>query len=339
MNTPSGWHASRPTSLLILCVIAFSAISHGLPIVAQEPSKIIDFQRDVLPILKMRCAECHEGEEAKNGMEVLDRDSMSSYIDSSGADASSLWVDYLIAVSKEVDPESLIMPPEKPLPPGELAILKLWLDEGATWPDELAAPHSDEVPELTSIADVPKGLTASAILSASGYFHPAVVHFPIALLILGAGAAFFSYLGGGETAKKFAFFCLIFGALTSVASAVAGWGFAPQRGYNYTGLMPLADMSDDQALLHRHRWFGIGTTILALLIAAIATVSMRQGRGGHVWRMGLVVCAMLVGITGHQGGEVVYGDILHKAMEKLGFDDKAPALPPATTPDIEPAKE
>ncbi len=296
---------------------------------AQSESKIVNFESDVLPIFKARCAECHVGETAKNEFQIFDRDALLGYVDSGGSLDSSLWIDYLIANPKSVELDSLVMPPTGPLPANELAVLKLWLDEGAIWPDNLATP--DLVRGLGSVAK--KVLVAEApvssierSLTAAGFFHPAVVHFPIAIILLGAAAAFFSYIGGGDFARRLALLCLIIGALSSIVSCIAGWGFAIHKGYTYVGLFPPAGWSEDQLLLHRHRWFGIGSAVFSLVLAMVATVSFWKSKSGHFWRIGLIGCAMLVSITGHQGGELVYGDILHKAWEKMGWEESTPSI-------------
>src|SRR5690606_51178 len=92
---------------------------------------IIDFQRDVKPILELRCLECHGPREAKNDFRIDDHESVFAYVEPSDVDASSLWTDYLLSE----DPD-MLMPPAvagsaQPagLPGAELAVLKLWIEE------------------------------------------------------------------------------------------------------------------------------------------------------------------------------------------------------------------
>lgn len=50
-----------------------------------EEGRLIRFDRDVAPILRERCLECHGPEEAKNDFRVDDVDSLMQYVASSSA--------------------------------------------------------------------------------------------------------------------------------------------------------------------------------------------------------------------------------------------------------------
>ncbi|MFN9414899.1 MAG: hypothetical protein ACK57V_21350, partial [Pirellula sp.] len=43
-------------------------------------TKLIDFARDVAPILSARCEKCHRGDEAKAGFIIEDRDAVLGYL-------------------------------------------------------------------------------------------------------------------------------------------------------------------------------------------------------------------------------------------------------------------
>jgi uncharacterized membrane protein len=296
---------------LALCMLMLSALCTTTLFAQQStPPKITDFEKDVMPILMAYCQKCHQGDGAKNDFHVLVLDELNSYIDASGSDSSSLWTDYLTAPPKSEDKDSLIMPPAGRLPAGELAMIKMWLDEGAVLPEKLTEAKVE--PKVEQDA-------ATKALTAAGYFHPAVIHFPIALIIVSAMAAMVSFVGYTESLKRFSLACLVFGAITAVVSAVAGWGFAMEKGYLDWQTVPDANTSEAAALLFRHRWSGVASAALASIVAIMGLASTKLNRRGHLWRIGVIVCAALVGITGHQGGEMVYGDILHAAMQKLGW--------------------
>jgi uncharacterized membrane protein len=266
-------------------------------------------------VLVARCKECHTGDGAKNDFQIFDRDTVLGYVDASGAEGSSLWNDYLTAPSKKDDPDSLVMPPNGPLMASELATLKLWLDEGGDWPegiviDSAAAPAPVPQAEMSE---------STRLLTAAGFLHPAIVHFPIALILFSAMAVVASYLGGGDNAKRIAFACLLFGALSSIVSSVAGWGFAMEKGYNDTSLFPSGSLSETASLLYRHRWMGITTAFLTSITAIIAIAASFAKKSGHIWRFGVIACAVMVSVVGHQGGELVYGDTFHKALGRLGW--------------------
>ncbi|MFN6127401.1 MAG: DUF2231 domain-containing protein [Planctomycetota bacterium] len=298
-----------------------AALVLGLPAISQEQpkeetkqpaataSKLIDLARDVAPIFQKRCAECHEGDKAKNGFLIGDRDAVLGFVTPGSAADSSLWTDYLMAPPPKAGETDLRMPPDGPLPPGELAVLKLWMDEGAAWPE--GTTLGDKPVETAAI----DASTKPAWFRAIGYIHPAIVHFPIALLIIAAVSVLASYVLGDRYAQ-FAFNCLVLGFLFSIATAVMGWSFAESRGYGDWTKMISTKSTDEEASIFLHRWVGSAVAIVGLIVV-IAGWRNRQPDGtrpGHFWRIGTLVLAMLVGWVGHEGGELVYGDLIGKAM-------------------------
>jgi len=59
--------------------------------------------------------------------------------------------------------------------------------------------------------------------------------------------------------------------------------------------------------------------LVALACVILAIISHRSPKPlyRHLWRWGLILSALLVSIVGHQGGELVYGDIIARAFERL----------------------
>jgi uncharacterized membrane protein len=297
------------------------ALALGLPATGQEQpqegpqqpavpaAKLIDFARDVAPIFQKRCEECHQGDKAKNGFLIGDRDAVLGFVTPGSAADSSLWTDYLMVSAPKAGETDLRMPPDGPLPPGELAVLKLWMDEGAQWPE--GATLSDNPPE----AGATDRSSKPAWFRAIGYIHPAIVHFPIALLIIAAVSVLASYVLGDRYAQ-FAFNCLVLGFLFSIATAVMGWSFAESRGYGDWTKMMSTKSTDEEASIFLHRWVGSSIAIVGLVVV-IAGWRNRQSDGtrpGHFWRIGTLVLALLVGWVGHEGGELVYGDLIGKAL-------------------------
>lgn len=84
-----------------------------------------DFARDIAPILKNRCAECHSGAAPKGEFDVSSRDALMGYIEPGKPLESSLWTDYLTQPSKTKDPKSSVMPPRGPLERSELCGLSV----------------------------------------------------------------------------------------------------------------------------------------------------------------------------------------------------------------------
>ena len=276
----------------------------------------VDFSKDIAPILREHCLQCHSGAQPKGGFDISDRQALLGYITPGSIDESSLWTDYLTAKPILEDPESLVMPPDGPLPKAKLAMLKLWIQEGASWPEsDKLDPHSDgpSTEALGANASTPRRLYLAV-----GYLHPAVVHFPVALLSL-AGLAIICSWMFGQSCVRFAYVCLVLGAIGSVAAALMGWSFAEIRGLSGWTEMITSSSGEQQTNEFFHRWLGTLTAVASLVVAWMAhrcgkTDGARPGWG---WKTGVLILAALVGIVGHQGGEMVYGDIFAQAIEQF----------------------
>ncbi|MDX2181433.1 MAG: PSD1 and planctomycete cytochrome C domain-containing protein [Bryobacteraceae bacterium] len=103
----------------------------ALLLLAADP---VDFARDVQPIFARSCAGCH-GPKAQLGSLRLDsREAAAKAIHAGAAVESSLYQ----RVAGIGDQARMPMG-AKPLPPEEIATIKRWIDEGATWPESLSA--------------------------------------------------------------------------------------------------------------------------------------------------------------------------------------------------------
>ncbi|WP_235034451.1 PSD1 and planctomycete cytochrome C domain-containing protein [Roseiconus lacunae] len=98
----------------------------------------IDFVRDVRPILQEHCYECHAGTTEEGGLNLgikakaIGESGGDSVIHPGNADES-----LLIELVSGADQDRL-MPPEgnAPLRKEQIALLRAWIDQGATWPDD-----------------------------------------------------------------------------------------------------------------------------------------------------------------------------------------------------------
>jgi ankyrin repeat protein len=134
-------------------------------LLAQAPGKV-DFKRDVLPIFRQHCHECHGPTKQKRTYR-LDRRSVAMrgptpVIVPGNSTSSRLYHRVLGKNSEFGNP----MPPSGPLKPQEIAVIKAWIDQGAEWPDELA----NEVdlppvnPEAVALIDVLRSGDQAAFL-------------------------------------------------------------------------------------------------------------------------------------------------------------------------------
>ncbi len=292
---------------------------------------MVQFSRDIAPLLASRCLECHNEKNAKNDFRVDSAESISDYIEAGDGGGSSLLVDYLLSE----DPD-MLMPPTThggPLSAAELALIRVWIDEGAHWPEDAVVGEvvSPEVVQESSPAPaVPRSL-AARLWVFQGYFHPAVVHFPIALLLVGGLFVVISwrYPAVGD---QVAIVCLALGTLSSLVASGMGWAFASQRGYGSW------DRVDFDSEVFWHRWSALFVTLLAVLLSVIAIAAYKKShsRLHVVWKVGLLGLAAMVGLVGHQGGELTYGKSHYQQAFEVLWG--APPVPVGVdpTPDVDP---
>lgn len=159
----------------------------------------------------------------------------------------------------------------------------------------LAAQAAPAAPD----ASAERAAEAAGLL---GRVHPLLVHFPIALLLAGALAEILGALRGRTGSSPAARFCVGLGALGAAAAALTGW----QRAEHFAALPGTEDNVD------LHRWFAVATTGLALLLALIGLWSRERSSnvrspGLGLFRWGLLLAAVVVAVTAHFGGTLVYG--------------------------------
>ncbi len=103
---------------------------------SKKSASDVEFARDVLPILKAHCVECHGAEEPESGLNLLSRSSLLRGGDSGepAAITGKSGDSYLLKVVAGEVPD-VRMPPEGPLLSKEqVAILKKWIDQGLSMP-------------------------------------------------------------------------------------------------------------------------------------------------------------------------------------------------------------
>lgn len=127
--------------------------------------------------------------------------------------------------------------------------------------------------------------------------HPLVIHFPIALLIVAAGLEAWGRRRPSAALAGTIRLLVHLGAASIALAALSGWLLADQ-----TRRPP-----ELQGALAWHRWLGVAT----LLAAGLACAAVRQRTPSASWhrlRTAIVVgAALLVAVTGHLGGLLVWG--------------------------------
>jgi uncharacterized membrane protein len=135
------------------------------------------------------------------------------------------------------------------------------------------------------------------LISWLGEFHPAVVNFPIALLI---AAALAEVLWVVTRHAPFGFasrYCIWLGASGALVSGILGWFLGGSA------------LTDSDWRLTTHRWLGTLTATWSALVLVLSEVSHRQNspRGRNTLRGVLLVAALLVMVTAFFGGAMAFG--------------------------------
>ena len=129
--------------MLIRNVIIATVLSCACSAASAQDAVKVDFARDVQPLFKTHCIECHGPKQQKNGFR-LDRrgDAMRGgtlpMVTPGTSETSRLYLRLIGAK------EGMQMPPDGTITPGEIKVIKGWIDQGAQWPDAIAGdalPH------------------------------------------------------------------------------------------------------------------------------------------------------------------------------------------------------
>ena len=129
-----------------------------------------------------------------------------------------------------------------------------------------------------------------------GRFHPLLVHFPIAFLLL-AGALELLALRGAPARRGSprAFPLLVVAAITAAIAASAGYLLGTSGGYG-------------GPTFERHLQLGIVVAIGALITALAAWRRQRTGAGDALVRTGLALTLATLTAAGHLGATLTHGE-------------------------------
>ncbi|MBW3625926.1 MAG: PSD1 and planctomycete cytochrome C domain-containing protein, partial [Armatimonadetes bacterium] len=134
----------RAPSLRSLCLVLFvllSLVAAAAAAAGAAEAKRVDFFRDVQPIFKASCYGCHGTEQQMAGLRLDEkaaafRGGTSGLSILPGKGKESLLVTMIEGTGK-----GLRMPPNAaPLPRETIEMIRLWIDQGAEWPEKPADP-------------------------------------------------------------------------------------------------------------------------------------------------------------------------------------------------------
>lgn len=129
-----------------------------------------------------------------------------------------------------------------------------------------------------------------SIFSHLGRFHPLVVHLPIGILFLLAAVEVLSWFPRFPRIPDGVRSTIIFlAAASAIVASVLGWWLA--RGGEY-----------DATILDRHRYLGIASAALALLMLAFHRLRWRG-----VYTAGWITTVLVLSLAGHYGGSLTHG--------------------------------
>ena len=132
-----------------------------------------------------------------------------------------------------------------------------------------------------------------------GRFHPALIHFPIALLLVAVVAEALCVVRRDGRYADAARFMVTAAAWISIPAAATGFFRADS----------LTFTASEQHLFAIHRIAGIATPVLIFLCAGLSAGVRRSGQIWELWlyRGLLVIAAAAAVVAGHYGGEIVFG--------------------------------
>lgn len=233
------------------------------------------FHKEVQPIFVEHCNECHANGRRKGGLSIA---SLHEFLEGGNEGIVLIPGDIaksalIPAIRWEAHDEELNMPPKKRMSDAEIATLTKWVDMGAPW------PMSDSAVPVASAQSV------KAKPPFIGRLHPVIVHFPIACLLLAVLAESLVVMRG-TTWRPVTAFLLIIGTTAALAAVISGTWLA----------------QDMTAAVQRHQILGWVT-----LIGATATCALWFTSRRWPFRVALLATGLAAGLTGHLGGDLVYG--------------------------------
>ncbi|HZZ42948.1 MAG TPA: DUF1549 domain-containing protein [Tepidisphaeraceae bacterium] len=167
----------------------------------------------------------------------------------------------------------------------------------------------------------------SPLVQTLGRLHVAMVHFPIALLMLAGVLEAWRLARRKKDVSPTVATCAILGALATVVAAIMGWILAASGQYD----------GDTLHTLTLHRWMGVATAGLAVVTALMLVVGKRKQVVMRGFTVGALGCAAMVGLTGHFGGQLTYGSSYLTELLFPDATDATPTEPAATQPTVEKA--
>ncbi len=129
-------------------------------------------------------------------------------------------------------------------------------------------------------------------------YHPAIVHFPIALFIGGLILDFLGMVRKDKTLLAAGWYCIVMAAIASVGALISGAGAMTLLKLPYRGL------------IFNHITFAVGAAAIMWIMVALRVDRHEQMnvRMRVVYYLLALTCLTLISWAGHLGGVFVYGE-------------------------------
>lgn len=127
-----------------------------------------------------------------------------------------------------------------------------------------------------------------------GRFHPLIVHLPIGFVCLSILIEFFFRKQAAENLQPLIRFIWLLASLSSTLSVVLGYFLSLQGGY-------------DEKTLGWHKWGGIILAFVVHFCYFWKKYSIQKPVARYIFPVSTGICALLLIITGHNGGSLTHG--------------------------------
>lgn len=142
------------------------------------------------------------------------------------------------------------------------------------------------------------GQSEGSVWASLGKLHVLTVHFPVALLLLAGVLELIGMVTRGSGLQAVARVNFAVGACAALIAAPLGWIMAAHSTYG----------EELAANLFNHRWLGVTVATLSLCgLLGLAWGRKKGPEGIHVYRTVCIVLLILIPLTAHFGGTLVFG--------------------------------
>jgi len=130
-----------------------------------------------------------------------------------------------------------------------------------------------------------------------GNFHPVILHFPIALIIMTGIAELLAIRSPSPIFHNAARFMIFFAAITVIPTALLGLAYGYKA--TYEGTLSI--------IFWWHRFSGLTTAAMAIITVFLKELSLRKKLRGCYYGFSLGILVVLVTIAGYLGGDMTFG--------------------------------